>query len=326
MKSKHYIGIDLGGTHIAAGIVSEEGRVLAKAERPTLAERPYAEVIRDMGACCLDALEQAGFKAEDMQGIGIGIPGLADNRTGRVIFCTNLGWHDVPLVEELNRYLNLPVYIDNDATVAGYAESMAGVSRGLHSSVFLTLGTGVGGGIVIDDKPWTGAHGVASEIGHLTIVVDGEQCTCGKKGCLERYCSATGIIRMARERVKDKPDSAILQAAGGDPGRITARIVIDLAKAGDPIATATFEEYTKYLTIAVNIITSFLDPDMVVLGGGVSHAGQFLLDAVNRKLPDYLMFKTLPYPKLALAQLGNDAGVIGAALISRMSKGLESKP
>ena len=322
MSKQHYLGIDLGGTHIAAGVVTADGQVLSKAERPTLAERHYEEVIRDMGGACLDALEKAGLQASDMAGIGIGIPGLADNTTGRVIFCTNLGWHDVPLVEQLQRYIQLPVYIDNDATVAGYAESVAGVSKGLSSSVFLTLGTGVGGGIVIGDKPWTGAHGVASEIGHLTIVVDGEQCTCGKKGCLERYCSATAIIRMARQRTEGKPDSAILLAAGGDPKKITARIVIDLAKQGDPLATEIFDIYTKYLAIAVNIITSFLDPEMVVLGGGVSHAGQFLLDHVNRKIPSYLMFKTLPYPTLALAELGNDAGLIGAALISRMSKGV----
>lgn len=323
MKKQHFIGIDLGGTHIAAGIVNEDGQVLAKAERPTLAQRPYEEVIRDMGSCCLDALKKAGLGVSDISAIGIGIPGLADNTTGRVIFCTNLGWHDVPLVEQLQRYLSLPIYIDNDATVAGYAESVAGVSRALHSSVFVTLGTGVGGGIVIDGKPWTGAHGVASEIGHLTMVVDGVQCSCGKKGCLERYCSATAIIRMARERVQDKPESAIMKAAGGDAGKITARIVIDLAKQGDPIAVETFDEYAKHLTIAVNIITSFLDPEMVVLGGGVSHAGQFLLDAIIKRLPDYLMYKTLPYPKLAIAQLGNDAGIIGAALISRMSEGVE---
>lgn len=311
----YYIGLDLGGTHIAAGIVDGKGKVLAKAETPTLAQRPYEQVIADMGKCALEAMGKAGFKEDDIAGIGIGIPGLADNTTGRVIFCTNLGWHDVPLRDELHRYINRPVLIGNDATVAGFAESVAGVSRGLTSSVFLTLGTGVGGGIVLHGRPWEGAHGVASEIGHLTMVVDGEQCTCGKKGCLERYCSATAIIRMAKEACEGKPDCAIMQAAGGDPDRINGRIVFDLAKQGDPIALSVYERYTTYLAIAINTITSFLDPDMVVLGGGVSHAGQFLLDGIIKKMPDYLMFKTLPYPTIALATLGNDAGIIGAAML-----------
>ena len=315
----HYIGVDLGGTHIAAGIVDEGGQVLAKAEAPTMAERPYQDIVRDMGTCCLDALKQAGLTQQDVGGIGIGIPGVADNVTGNVIFCTNLGWHDVPLRDELQRYINLPVVIDNDATVAGYAESVAGVSKGLHSSVFMTLGTGVGGGIVIDGKPWTGAHGVASEIGHLTVQIeDGIPCTCGKNGCLERYCSATALIRMAAERCQDEPGSAIMRAAGGDTKKITGRIIIDLAKEGDQLALAVFHAYTRNLAIAINNVVSFLDPDMVVLGGGISHAGQFLLDAILEKIPNYLMFRTLPFSNVALAKLGNEAGIIGAALLCKL--------
>ncbi len=314
----YYIGIDLGGTQIKAGIVDDAGRILAKAEAATLANRPYQEVVRDMASCSLKALELAGQTLDSVAGIGIGIPGVADNKTGMVIFCTNLGWHNIPLRDELQKYMNVPVLIDNDATVAGFAESVAGVSKGLHSSVFLTLGTGVGGGIVIDGKPWTGAHGVASEIGHLTLEVDGVPCTCGKDGCLERYCSATGLIRMAGEICAQHPQSAIMQAAGGDKDKITGRIVMDLAKAGDELALKVFNRYTKYLALAVNTIISFLDPDMIVLGGGISHAGEFLLEAVREKLPRYLMFKTLPYSQIALARLGNDAGIIGAALLSRL--------
>lgn len=314
----YYIGIDLGGTDIKAGIVNENGEVLSKAHTSTLASRPYQEVARDMARCSLEALEQSGLTLNDIGGIGIGIPGLADNILGRVIFCTNLGWNDIPLREELQKYLNLPILIDNDATVAGFAESITGVSQGLHSSVFLTLGTGVGGGIVIDGKPWTGAHGVASEIGHLTMEIDGIPCTCGKSGCLERYCSATALIYMAGEICSQHPECALMQLAGGDAKSITGRMVIDLAKDGDEFALKIFHRYTKYLAIAINTIISFLDPDMIVLGGGISHAGQFLLDAIEEKLPDYLMFKTLPYSRIALASLGNDAGIIGAAMLSKL--------
>ncbi len=319
--TKHYIGIDLGGTHIAAGIVNDKGQVLSKAEKPTLAERPYQDVVRDMGACCHEALEQAELQVEDAGGIGIGIPGVADNTTGTVIFCTNLGWHNIPLRDELQRHINLPVLIDNDATVAGYAENVAGVSRNVSSSVFLTLGTGVGGGIVMDGKPWTGAHGVASEIGHLTVqMIDGIPCTCGKSGCLERYCSATALIRMARERCEEEPGCSLMRAADGNPKNITGRMVIDLAKEGDPMALAVFHQYAANLAVAINNIVSFMDPQMVVLGGGISHAGEFLLNAIRERIPNYLMYQALPYAEVTLASLGNEAGIIGAALLCSLGQ------
>ncbi len=313
-----YIGIDLGGTKIAAGITDGREKIIAQASAPTDAQRPYQEVVRDMAACSLKALEKAGIRLDDVGAIGVGIPGIAENVNGTVIFCTNLGWHNVPLREELRRHIDKPVFIDNDATVAGLAESIAGVSQGASSSVFLTLGTGVGGGIIINGKPWTGAHGVASELGHLTLEVDGIPCTCGKDGCLERYCSATALIRMAREAVSLHPDSLVLIRADGRPENIDGRVVIDCAKEGDPAAMKVFDRYTKYLALACNNVVSFLDPEVIVLGGGISNAGSFLLDAVREKLPRYLMFRTMPYSRLELAVLGNSAGMIGAALLGKM--------
>ncbi len=313
----YYIGIDLGGTNIAAGVVDETGRICASAETPTLAKRPYNEIIRDMAAVSRKAMEKAGIAEKQIESIGIGIPGVAD-ADGNVIFCTNLGWHDIPLRKELQQYINKPVYIDNDATVAGWAEYQAGVSRGTNSSVFLTLGTGVGAGIVINGRIWSGRHGVASELGHITIVKDGVQCTCGKKGCLERYCSATAIIRMAKEASEKQPENAMMASCGGDAEKITAKVVFDAAKAGDAVAAEVYHEYIQYLTIAVNNVVSFLDPDIIVLGGGVSKAGDFLLNALKENMPNYLMYPTLPMPELALASLGNDAGIVGAALLGRV--------
>ncbi len=315
--NKRYLGIDLGGTKIAAGVTDEKGKILAKAESATLAGRSYQEVVRDMASCALSAMEEADCTAEDIQSIGIGIPGIAENETGTVIFCTNLGWHDVPLRQELSQYLNKPIFIDNDATLAGYAESVAGVSQGADCSVFMTLGTGVGGGIVIGGKPWAGVHGVASEIGHITMVIDGIPCTCGKSGCLERYCSATALIRMGQEAAAKHPDSQIALKAGQDPAQITGKLVIDSAKAGDPVAVSVFNDYTRNLALAINNVISFLDPEIVVLGGGISHAGDFLLEAVRRLIPQFLMFKTMPYPRVELAVLGNQAGIIGAAMLAK---------
>ena len=168
-----YIGIDLGGTGIKIGVVDESGAILSQGETPTLAGRPYEDIIADMGRCMLDVMARGGFEEKDVASIGVGIPGVADEKTGHVIFCTNLGWSDVPLRTELQKYLSKPVYIDNDATVAGFAESICGVSAGCHSSVFMTLGTGVGGGIVIGGRPWSGFHGVGSEIGHIPMDIGG---------------------------------------------------------------------------------------------------------------------------------------------------------
>ena len=314
-----YIGIDLGGTKIAAGITDDQGQILAEASTATIAERHYKDVVRDMASCALQALEQSGKLIDDVDSIGVGIPGVAENEGGTVIFCTNLGWHDIPLREELQKYINKPVFIDNDATVAALAENVAGVSKNAHSSIFLTLGTGVGGGIIMDGKPWTGAHGVATELGHITMEIDGIPCTCGKNGCLERYCSATALIRMGREQARLHPDSLMMARAGSEEN-INGKLIIDCAREGDPIAVKVFERYTKYLAIAVNTMISFFDPEMIVLGGGISMAGDFLLDAVKEKIPQYLMYKTLPYGKLELAVLGNGAGIIGAAMLGRVLK------
>ncbi len=314
----YYIGIDLGGTNIKAGVVTEAGAIMTECSVKTLAQRPYQDIVRDMAACVMSVLKQANLTTDDIAAIGVGIPGVADQKQGRVIFCTNLGWRDIPLRDEMQKYIGKPVYIDNDATVAGYAESVAGVSRGCSCSVFLTLGTGVGAGIVIGGRPWSGAHGVGSELGHMTLVVDGVPCTCGNDGCVERYCSATAIIRMAKQACLGYPDCDMVRRAGGDVERINAKTVIDSARSGDSIALRIFDRYCKYLAITVNNITAFLDPEMIILGGGVSSAGDFLLNNVKQQLPRYLMYKNLPSPELCLAQLGNEAGIIGAALLGKL--------
>ncbi|MBR4359041.1 MAG: ROK family protein [Clostridia bacterium] len=311
-----YIGVDLGGTNIAVGVVSETGSILAEASVKTLAERPSEEVIRDMAACAQKALNKAGLTQEDVKSIGVGVPGVADEENGVVISCTNLGWHNVPLRSEMQKYINKPVYVGNDANVAALAESYVGVSAGCSSSVMLTLGTGLGGGIVINGKAWGGSHGRGGEIGHVTLVPDGVPCTCGNNGCAERYVSATALIRMGKQECISFPDSLILKKAGSID-RINAKNVLDAAKEGDAPALRVFNTFVNYLALTINNITSFFDPEMVVLGGGVSHAGAFLLDAIRAILPRYQMFKALPIPRLELARLGNEAGIIGAALLGK---------
>ena len=234
----YYIGIDLGGTGIKAGIVDEQGNIILKDSCPTGAERGYGAVIQDMANLAISVVEKSGHRMSEIKAIGLGLPGVMDSRTGRVPFCTNLGWHDVPIIQEMAKYTDRPVYVDNDATVAGLAESVAGVSAGCANSLFITLGTGVGGGVIIGGKVFSGSHGVASEIGHMVVVADGEPCTCGMRGCWERYASATALIREGRKLCADNPDTALAKAVDGDLKAITAKHVIDLAKQGDPDCAA----------------------------------------------------------------------------------------
>ena len=293
-----YIGIDVGGMSIKAGLVDEEGNILFKHSCPTGVERGYVAVIRDIAQLGLATVEKAGRRMDEVKAIGIGIPGIMDQRTGIIPFCTNLAWHDVPIIEEMKQYTDLPVYVDNDATVAGLAESVKGVSAGTQNSVFITLGTGVGGGVVLNGKVFSGAHGVATEIGHMVTVAGGLPCTCGKRGCWERYASATALIRAGRVLCAEKPSCTLMKHVDGDIRTITAKDVIDLAMAGDADCVKIFDDYIYHLVVGLTNLINVYDPEVIVLGGGVSHCGDFLLNAVRSLLPKYVFFKSMPYARV----------------------------
>lgn len=313
-----YIGVDLGGTNIAVGLVDENGKILCKKDTPTLVERGYEPIVSDMGKLALELLDEKGIPMEEVASIGVGIPGIGNNDTGRVIFCTNLGWHDVPLRDVLQRFIPKPVYMDNDATVAALAENVAGVSAGSSNSVFLTLGTGLGGGSIIDGKVYAGTHHITQEFGHMIVeATNGEPCTCGQSGCWERYASATGMINMAKHALEETKDTALWTACGGNVNTIDAKMIVDASKAGDPVAQGVFKKYIRYLCIGLTNIINILDPEIIALGGGVSHAGQYLLDSVREELAKYVFYKTEPYARIELASLGNDAGIIGAAMLGK---------
>lgn len=309
-----YIGIDVGGTGLKAGVVDEQGKIIAKASCPTGVERGHEAVIADMAKLALEALSKSGKTIDDVKSVGVGIPGIQDPARQIVPFCTNLFWHEVPLVQLMQKVIDKPIFVGNDATVAGLAESVAGVSAGVKNSVFLTIGTGVGGGIVLDGKVNDGVHGVGSELGHMIICVDGEMCTCGNKGCWERYASATALINMGKKAAEAHPESLI-----GKDGidAITAKTVIDAAKAGDSAALEVYDKYIYYVCAGLVTIINFIDPEMIVIGGGVSAAGDFLLNAIREKLPSMVFYKAMPYASVELATLGNDAGIIGAAMLGK---------
>lgn len=309
------IGIDVGGTGLKAGAVNEKGVILSKVSCPTRAERPYQAVIQDMAGLARSAAVQAGCEWDKVASVGVGIPGVENAATGIVPFCTNLGWHQVPLRGMLGGMLEKGVRVGNDATVAALAEHVAGAAAGTQSSVLVTLGTGVGGGVILDGRPFVGSHGVATEIGHLIVQMDGIMCSCGNRGCWERYASATALIREGRALAQKEPQGMIARQVEGDLEAITAKVVIDCAKAGDPGAVALFGQYAYWVAVGLANLINTYDPEVILLGGGVSAAGDFLLEAVRARLPELVFFKTMPYARVELARLGNDAGIIGAAML-----------
>ena len=310
------IGVDVGGTGIQIGIVSKKNQIVQEGSIPTHTDLPFDEQIRQIADCIDATVHAAGFSEDDIESVGIGIPGIASAKTGEVIKCTNMGWYHVPFRQVFNRYLNKPVHIDNDANVAALAESVAGVSAGTSSSVFITIGTGIGSGIIINGRIWSGAHHIGGELGHVIFNLGGVACTCGNHGCLERYCSATALIRMAREAVAENPDSLILRAVDNDPKKIEAKTVFDAAKSKDPVAVKVYKYYIDCLAQAIGSVVNLLDPEIIVLGGGVSKAGNYLLDPLVREYPKYVLFNDQPLPPVKIAVLGSEAGIIGASMLS----------
>lgn len=310
------IGVDVGGTGIQIGVVNEQHQIVSESSIPTRITLPFEEQVRQIADCIASTVSSAGFGIQDIESVGIGIPGIASSRTGEVIKCTNMGWNHVPFREIFTKYLPKPVHIENDANVAALAESVIGISAGTSSSVFMTIGTGIGSGIIIDGEIWKGAHGIGGELGHVILALDGVPCTCGNHGCLERYCSATALIRMTREAVAENPDTLIMEAVDHKPERIEAKTVFDCAKKQDPLALKVYHRFIDYLAQATASIVNLLDPEIIVLGGGVSKAGSFLLDPLVEEFPKYVIFRDQPLPEVKIAVLGPEAGIIGASMLS----------
>lgn len=314
-----YAGIDLGGTTIKGALVSEKGEILYQKAIPTGAERENKEVVRDMGQLVLDMMSEYGIDPEEVESVGIGSPGAIDPENGKVIYAANFAdFKDVPVREIMEEMIEKPIYVDNDANVAALGESMFGAGEGRKNCVLITLGTGLGGGIIIDGKIFSGAYYGGAELGHQVIVVDGVQCTCGRKGCWETYSSATGLIRMAREAATANPDSAINTLAEGDLSKINAKMVFDAVKLGDAAAQAVLDDYVKYLAHGIANTINVFQPEVMIVGGGVSGAGELLMAPVRERLQKEVFAGQADKVIVRTATLGNDAGVIGAAMLGRI--------
>ncbi len=313
-----YIGIDLGGTNIVAGIVDENGQIKYQESVPTMNERTSEAIIQDIVNLINIAIEGYKIPRKDIKAIGIGIPGLVDFKTGNVARCVNLNWKDVPLASMVENAAKIPVFINNDATVAGLAEFEAGIMKGYQSGILLTLGTGIGGGIILKGQIYDGAHGVASEIGHMVVGENFYDCNCGKNGCLETYASSTAIIKYTKKlMVEDKIYSSIFEKLNGNLDTLNGKIIFDAAKEGDAVANQVINRMAKYLGIGIVNLINVIDPDIFIIGGGLSKAGTFLLQKVREEVNKNIHYNTIATGKIELSQLGNDAGLIGAALLGK---------
>ena len=314
------IGIDLGGTNIAAGLVDENFQIVAKDSVPTLVGRPNEQIVADIAALCKKVCAAAGVTEAEVASIGIASPGVVDNDTGEVVYANNLGMRRFPIIPLLRRQVAIPnIYIENDANAAAWGEAIAGAAKGSRSSVMITLGTGVGGGIVSDGKVFKGFNSAAGELGHIVIRVDGRPCTCGRRGCWETYSSATGLIHSTNEKIEEcrregrHTAMADLVAA---KGRATGRTAFDAMRQGDAAAKEAVDEYVKYLASGIASMINIFQPEVLSIGGGISNEGQSLLDLLLPLVREQTYGTGLiPETDIRIAKLKNDAGIIGAAVL-----------
>ena len=312
---KYYIGIDLGGTNIKAGVVSEDFEIVAKATCKTDLPRPGEEICADMAKVALEAVKEAGLTLDDIEAVGIGTPGTANSATGIIEYSNNLGFLNFPVVELMKTHIDKPCYVENDANAAAYGEFVAGAAKGANDAVCITLGTGVGGGIIINKKIYSGFNFAGAEIGHTVINVDGPQCTCGRRGCFEVYSSATGLIRMTKEAMEKDPASA-LHTEADEHGKVSARTAFNAMRKGDATAKQVVDDYIKYLACGIANTINIFQPDILCIGGGVCNEGDPLLLPLKEQVAKEVYTRNSEKnTEIVIAKLGNDAGIIGAAFL-----------
>ncbi len=314
---KYYVGIDLGGTNIVAGVVDENYNIIAKASTKTNCPRPEKEIADDMAKMAIEAVKNAKLTMDQIEWIGVGTPGIANSETGIIEYSNNLGFNNTPMVKYIQESIDKPVFIENDANAAAYGEFVAGAAKGAKNAVCITLGTGVGGGIIIDGKIYSGSNFAGAEIGHTVVEVDGAQCSCGRKGCFEAYSSATGLIRMTKEAISEHPDSIMAKSAE-EKGKVTARTSFDCMRAGDKYAKAVVDKYIKYLAAGITNTINIFQPDVLCIGGGVCNEGDPLLLPMKELVAKEVYTRNSPKnTEIVIAKLGNDAGIIGAAFLGK---------
>lgn len=309
------IGIDLGGTNIVAAVVDEKYNIIAKAKTPTAVPRSAELIFDDIAKVCKEAVEKAGLTMNDISSVGLGTPGTV-NSVGVIEFANNLNFDNVPAKDMIiERLGDKPVYVANDANCAALGEAYAGCGNGAKNFIAVTLGTGVGSGVIIDGKIVTGVNNAGGECGHMVIVVDGEACTCGRHGCWEAYASATALINQTKKAMEKYPDSVMHQLAK-EEGKVSGKTAFDAMRRGDIAGIKVVDQYVKYVACGIINLVNALQPEIICVGGGICNEGETLLRPLRRYIEAerYSVYSKIQ-TKILKAELGNDAGIIGAAIL-----------
>jgi len=325
---RFYVGIDLGGTNIAAGVVDEKGHILKKYSTKTNTALPFEALVADIADTAHKVVELAGMSMRDISAVGLGTPSLINPKTNLLVNANNLGWRNVPLPEELEKHFDMPLFIRNDADCAALGEVMAGAARDYDDALMITLGTGLGGGIILNKQIFNGCDHMGAELGHTKLVYGGVQCTCGQFGCVESYASATALIRQTREAIARHPESLMWELCGGDLSRVDARLPFIAARAGDPAGAEVVDTYISYLAAGISTFIAIFRPQVIIIGGGISNEGDALLKPLNEKIFQCTYaVQEIGVPRAIKAELGNDAGIIGAAMLGNVGarKGTDVK-
>ncbi len=314
------IGIDLGGTNIVASVVDDDYNIIGTSKTPTNAPRSADEIFDDIAEVCEEAVKAAGLTMKDIDSVGMGTPGTV-NQDGIIEFANNLAFNNVPARTMLANRINKPeqkVFIENDANCAALGEAYAGCGNGAKDFVAVTLGTGVGSGVIIGGKIVNGVNYAGGECGHMVIVVDGEQCSCGRKGCWEAYASATALIRQTKKAMEEYPDS-LMHKLAKEEGKVSGRTAFDAMRLGDIAGIKVVDDYIKYVACGLINIVNALQPEIICIGGGICNEGETLMKPLRRFVQSerYSIHSKIQ-TKIVKAELGNDAGVIGAALLGKV--------
>ncbi len=317
----YYLGIDLGGTNIAVGVVDENYKIIKKKSTPTMANRDGKLIIKDMANVCKAVIEECGLTIDDIEYAGIATPGTANSDTGIVEYANNLPFVNFPIADLLKEYLGIKkVYIENDANAAAKAEAIAGAAKGAKYSVMITLGTGLGGGIVLDGQVYSGFNHAGAELGHIVIEKDGKQCSCGRKGCWETYSSATGLTNMTKEHVikarNEGRKTLIEDLINGDLNNANARVAFAAMKQGDQVGKEIVDEFISYLACGIANVINIFQPNVLSIGGGVCNEKDYLLVPLKEAIFKQTYTKEgSRQTEIKIAEMGNDAGIVGAAVL-----------
>ena len=320
-KVMYKLGIDLGGTNIVAGVVDRDYKIIGVGKAKTRAPRPAEEIADDMAKTVFEAIENAGISIDEIDSMGIGSPGAIDSENGIVTYSNNIGFYQVPLAKMMKERVGKDFYIGNDANAAAYGEYIAGAGKGTKNFVAVTLGTGVGGGIIINGEIYTGLGGVGGELGHTVIHMDGEVCSCGRNGCWEAYASATALIRQTKQAMKRYPESEMWNLCGGSLDNVSGITAFNAMRKGDYAGKMVVDKYIEYIAVGLSNMINIFQPEVICIGGGISREGDTLIvplreivagENYGRNMKEKVVVKA--------ADLGNDAGIIGAAYLCNLYK------